>query len=430
MSSRRASSQPDDELRIYEEASRWYASKHPTFDSRAYDEEIVSFPRSLFDRDHVINPLRNLFDNGSMGYQLVSTAMSRAPRRGEPLQWTPHLVLNMTRLIRHTLQSTYPFFCDFANRHFYNHLAYSIYTCCCIWHSFSWISQKRHSPPECTEACCQYIQTYIATFASAQNESFLALLLATENSGRYVHDEFPPPNNGYVYGHFDTFDQYSEHKQEFLHEMNSHLQLIQPADDEAHDNHTSEIWNQHYIWAVFDKVYAQTQTRSEFIKIGKCLAMHGFEQWLRLLNLDTQPKRDLLKPRRYGRSVFQIAKMLGALYSELIVVCGIRCICEGILQGFINPRDNVTAGLQHAISMYFQHLIFEELEREATVHESSERRRYSRPEWNRRLEAMMMMTNQRLMRNSTFSGGSVVPPDIVALIAQFHGNQTYAAHSL
>jgi len=108
----------------------------------------------------------------------------------------------------------------------------------------------------------------------------------------------------------------------------------------------------------------------------------------------------------------------------------VECICLALQNGHIDIEEvtnhwggNIGIGIQHSIQSYLERYVYENVKKNALVLVASHDGPsiwYARKEYNKRLDAIMMMLSPRLMRGSAIGGGENLQPDIVQEIVGQH----------
>jgi len=411
------------------QANQWYQkNRNSQFNIQKYNE-IRSFPDFKTGQSHnVVSTLAlsaglvDLFEHPDA--ESEGTALMRDLFFEPTIAWNTDFILNMTLLFKTRLDML-SFVHEFSNHHLFQHLACACHMYCTIWRSFCW------SPPDAAVAtmslersfrlCRNQFRAYIQDFIRDVDTSFFARELIANQSRAPHSGQVPPAGLHFLFGHFDNFEAYKTKEDMFRLLMNGDEPL--PMGDILADQSENEVpWNQRLLQFVYDVVYA-SQRPHILIKMKKCLAMHAYEQWLRLLNLDSDAKIQVLQ-LRYRQGVSEMAKMLGVLYAEM-VACGIQCIAMAQATGHtdLHPiaHAHVSACFKHVFQHgYIQSYLCREVRKAVLVLDSQTHTWFSRPEYNKRIEAIMMMLARRLMQNSASTRGENLHADIVDEILQKH----------
>jgi len=422
-------SPPLPECMLYSErANEWYARHDPQFDTHFYDH-IIAFPNFHHDQENAQDAaarisilIADFFEAGNPGAIIVGEIFNSPLNR--PIAWTPRFIFNMVLGLNAQLatqpEGAQPFGNEYTNFHMYNHIAYSCFMYCSVWHSFAWNIRRPLPINRCLRLCLHYFKHYIQnTFLLDEDRSYLAYETLLNHRREINSGQVPPPNLNFIFGDYETFAEFEQHRNEFNERMSSPGVPL--------GENIAAPWDGRFLSNVWQSVF-QNQRPANLIMSTKCLSMHAYKSWLTFLKLDSPTKRQALHSK-YNRGIFEMAKMLGILYAQF-VMCGVECICLALQNGHIDIEEvtnhwggNIGIGIQHSIQSYLERYVYENVKKNALVLVASHDGPsiwYARKEYNKRLDAIMMMLSPRLMRGSAIGGGENLQPDIVQEIVGQH----------
>jgi hypothetical protein len=171
-----------------------------------------------------------------------------------------------------------------------------------------------------------------------------------------------------------------------------------------------------------------------YLELSAYLALHGFREFEKLLNLDGEKfdlhlSRESISSQNREKAKILI-KMQGMFYSIVAKSC-LAPYLDLLIYGFIDisQLENINEELLFqpafsVLSFYVEEQIIGKLKHDCLVRRKCNIREsenthstysYTFPEWNKMIEAQMMMLVPRLMKNSTF-GNEPMPSDILSNI--------------